>query len=200
MRHLMAEDCLELLKNDEKRKEIALRLLEYAHRLLERKHSWSPGVMLPGGIDPQDIVFEVFERVAAGTKKFNKKYGCEVQLKGMVRSVIGNLYKSKDAKLQTIDLPDEEQNPDVEKALTVDGGAFEGIEYTERFFEILETHPKVKKDSDFGLVIMAYVDGAPGAKEVAAATGIRVGRVYEYNRNLALILAEVGGKMKKENL
>ena len=47
---------------------------------------------------------------------------------------------------------------------------------------------------------MAYVDGAPGAKEVGAATGIPVGRVYEYNRNLALILAEVGEKMKKENL
>jgi hypothetical protein len=196
----MAEDCLELLKNDEKRKEIALRLLDYTHRLLERKHSWSPSVMLPGGIDPQDIIFEVFERIAAGTKKFNQKYGCEVQLKGMVRSVVSNLYKSKDAKLQSIDIPDEEKNLEIERALTVGEGGFEDIEHTERFFQILEAHPKVKKDSDLGLVIMAYVDGAPGSKEVAAATGIPVGRVYEYNRNLALILAEVGEKIKKENL
>jgi hypothetical protein len=199
----MAEDCLELLKNDAWRGEVALRLLDYAHRLLERKHGWSPSVMLPGGIDPQNIILEVFERVAAGTKKFNQKHGCEVQLKGMVRSVIYNLYKSKDATLQTIAITeDEEMNPEVEKALVVGGSAslYEGVEHTERFFEILENHPKVKKDPDFGIVIMAYVDGAPGSKEVAEATGIPVARVYEYNRYLTSILREVEEKMKKENI
>lgn len=199
----MAEDCLELLKNDTWRGEMALRLLDYTHRLLERKHGWSPSVMLPGGIDPQNIVFEVFERVAAGTKKFNQRYGCEVQLKGMVRSVVYNLFKSKDATLQTIAITeDEEKNPEVEKALIVGGSEseFAGVEYTERFFQILEEHPKVKKDSDLGLVIMAYVDGAAGSKEVAQVTGIPVKRVYEYNRNLALILHEVQDEIEKENV
>jgi hypothetical protein len=199
----MAEDCLELLKNDAWRGEMALRLLDYTHRLLERKHGWSPSVMLPGGKDPQNIVFEVFERVAAGTKKFNDRCGCEVQLKGMVRSVIYNLFKSKDATLQSIALTeDEERNPEVEKALTVGGSEseFEGVQYTERFFQILEDHPKVKKNSDLGLVIMAYVEGAAGSKEVAQMTGIPVKRVYEYNRNLTSILLEVEAKMKKENV
>jgi hypothetical protein len=199
----MAEDCLELLKDDAWRGEVALRLLDYAHRLLERRHGWSPSVMLPGGIDPQNIILEVFERVAAGTKKFNQRYGCEVQLKGMVRSVISNLYKSKDATLQTISFSDDEdKNPEVEKALTVGGAEsqFEGAQHTERFFQILDQHPKVKKDSDFGLVIMAYVEGAAGSKEVAEMTGIPVKRVYEYNRNLTSILREVEAKMKKESV
>jgi hypothetical protein len=199
----MAEDCLELLKDDAWRGEVALRLLDYAHRLLERRHGWSPSVMLPGGIDPQNIILEVFERVAAGTKKFNQRYGCEVQLKGMVRSVISNLYKSKDATLQTISFSDDEdKNPEVEKALTVGGAEsqFEGAQHTERFFQILDEHPKVKKDSDFGLVIMAYVEGAAGSKEVAEMTGIPVKRVYEYNRNLTSILREVEAKMKKESV
>ena len=33
-------------------------------------------------------------------------------------------------------------------------------------------------------------------KEVAEATGIPVARIYEYNRNLISILAEVKAKMK----
>jgi len=199
----MAENCLELLNNGAWREEIALRLLDYTHRLLERRHGWSPSVMLPGGIDPQNIVFEVFERVAAGTKKFNQRYGCEVQLKGMVRSVVYNLFKSKDATLQTIALTeDDEKNPEVEKALSVGGSEseFERVEHTDRFFQVLEEHPKVKKDSDLGLVIMAYVDGAAGSKEVAQMTGIPVKRIYEYNRNLTSILAEVEAKMKKEKI
>ena len=199
MRHLMAEDCLELLKNDEWRMEVAIRLFDYARKLLTLDHGWSPGVMLPGGIDPENIIFEVFNRIAAGKRKFNKRFSCEVQLKGMVASVISKLYELKDANLQTIDIPEEdEQYGAVEKALGVGGteSAYEGVEYTEQFFQILEEHPKVKKDSDLGLVIMAYVEGADGPKEVAEATGIPVGRIYEYNRNLLSILAEVKAKMK----
>lgn len=195
----MAEDCLELLKNDEWRMEVALRLFDYARKLLTLDHGWSPGVMLPGGIDPENIIFEVFERVAQGKRKFNKRFSCEVQLKGMVASIISKLYEKKDATLQTIDLPEEDENyVVVEKALGAGGreSAYEGVEYTERFFQILEEHPKVKKDSDLGLVIMAYVDGAAGPKEVAEVTRIPVARIYEYNRNLTSILAEVKAKMK----
>jgi hypothetical protein len=195
----MAEDCLELLKNDEWRMEVALRLFDYARKLLTLDHGWSPGVMLPGGIDPENIIFDVFDRVAAGKRKFNKRFTCEVQLKGMVASIISKLYELKDATLQTIDLPEEDDNyPVVEKALGIGGNesVYEGVEFTERFFQILEEHPKVKKDSDLGLVIMAYVEGAAGPKEVAEATGIPVARIYEYNRNLTSILAEVKSKMK----
>jgi len=195
----MAEDCLELLKNDEWRMEVALQLFDYARKLLALDHDWSPGKMLPGGIDPENIVFEMFNRVAAGKRKFNKRFPCDVQLKGMVASIISKLYEKTDATLQTIDLPEEDERYGaVEKALGVGGteSAYEGAEYTERFFQILEDHPKVKKDSDLGLVIMAYVEGAGGPKEVAEVTGIPVSRIYEYNRNLISILAEVKAKMK----
>jgi hypothetical protein len=195
----MAEDCLELLKNDEWRMEVALRLFDYSRKLLMLDHGWSPGEMLPGGIDPQNVVFEVFNRVATGKRKFNKRFSCEVQLKGMVASIISKLYEKKDATLQTIDLPEEDAHYGaVEKALGVGGteSAYEGVEYTERFFQILEEHSKVKKDSDLGIVIIAYVEGAGGPKEVAEVTGIPVARIYEYNRNLISILAEVKAKMK----
>lgn len=195
----MAEDCLELLKNDEWRMEVALRLFDYARKLLTLDHGWTPGVMLPGGIDPENIIFMVFDRVAAGKRKFNKRFSCEVQLKGMVASIISKLYEKKDATLQSIDIPEEEEHYGaVEKALGVGGteSAYEGVEYTDRFFQILEEHPKVKKDSDLGIVILAYVEGAGGPKEVAEATGISVARIYEYNRNLLSILGEVKAQMK----
>ena len=196
----MTEDCLELLKNDEWRMEVALRLFDYARKLLTLEHGWSPGVMLPGGIDPESIIFEVFERVALGKRKFNKRFSCEVQLKGMVASIISKLFELKDATLQTINLSEEDDNyPLVEKALGVGGteSVYEGLEQTERFFQILEEHPKVKNDSDLGIVILAYVEGAGSPKEVANSTGIPVARIYEYNRNLISILAEVKAKMKK---
>jgi hypothetical protein len=37
--------------------------------------------MLPGGKDPQDIVLEVFSRVASGRRKLNTRFSYEVQLK-----------------------------------------------------------------------------------------------------------------------
>jgi hypothetical protein len=155
--------------------------------------------MLPGGLDPEHIVFEVFNRVAAGRRRFNKRFSCEVQLKGMVASIISKLYEKKDATLQTIDLPEEDERyGTLEKALGVGGteAAYEGVEYTERFFQVLEEHPRVKKDSDLGLVILAYVEGAGCPKEVAEATGIPVTRIYEYNRSLHSILAEVKATMQ----
>jgi hypothetical protein len=112
---------------------------------------------------------------------------------------ISKLYEKKDATLQSIDIPEEDEHYGaVEKALGVGGteSAYEGVEYTERFFQILEEHPKVKRDSDLGIVIMAYVEGSGGPKEVAEVTGIPVSRIYEYNRSLLSILAEVKAKMK----
>lgn len=195
----MADEYVEYLKNDEQRMEMALRLLDYAQNLLARDRGWTPRTMLPGGIDPQDIVFEVFNRVARGTRKFNKTHSTEVQLKGMVRSLISALYKQKDATLKTINLPEDDPSyVEVEHALGVGGGdsPFEQQEYSKRFFELLEEHPKVKKNSDIGIVVMAYVDGAEGSAEVARETGIPVKQIYEINRSLLTILPEVQAKMK----
>jgi len=195
----MSDEYMEYLKNDESRMETALRLFDFARGLLERDHGWSPGVMLPGGIDPENIVFEVFNRVASGTRKLNTRFPYEVQLKGMVKSLISALYNNIDSKLETIDLPEDDLGyGQVEKALGVgdSDSPFEREEYSRRFFELLEAHPKVKKDPDLGIVILAYVDGASGSKEAARETGIPVERIYEYNRGLKSILSDVQAKMK----
>ena len=195
----MADEYVEYLKNDEERMEMALRLFHYARNLLARDHNWTPGKMLPGGVDPEDIVLEVFSRVVRGTRKFNKKATLEVQLMGMVSSLVSGLYKNKDAKLQTIDLSEDDPSyPKVEEALGVGGedSPFANEEYSRRFFEILEEHPRVKKDPDLGLLVLAYVDGAEGSAEAARDTGIPVKRIYEYNRSLISILGEVQAKMK----
>jgi hypothetical protein len=195
----MADEYVEYLKNDERRMAMALLLFDYARNLLARDHGWTPRTMLPGGIDPEDIVFEIFDRVARGKRKFNKAHSHEVQLKGMVRSLISKLYELKDAKLQTIDLPEDDASyPQVEKALGIGGpdSPFEREEYSKRFFELLEEHPKVKKNPDLGIVIMAYVDGASGSAEAARETGIPVKQIYEHNRSLLSILPEVQTKLK----
>lgn len=59
----------------------------------------------------------------------------------MVRSIISKLYKKTDAKLDTIDLEEDDiAYPEVEKALGVGGpnSPFESEEYSERFFELLD--------------------------------------------------------------
>jgi hypothetical protein len=117
----------------------------------------------------------------------------------MVRSLISALFKSTDNKLQTINLPEDDfAYPKVEQALAVGGtdSGFESEEYSKRFFELLEAHPKVKKDTDLGLVILAYVEGAGCPAEVAKETGISIERIYEYNRVLKPILCDVRSKMK----
>jgi hypothetical protein len=195
----MTDEGLEYLKNDESRMEVALRLFDYARALLEVKYGWERGQFLPGGIEPENIVFEVFKRVAAGKRKLNNRFSYEVQLKGMVRSIISKIYKKTDAKLETINL--EEEDPGyakVEEALGVGGtdSAFESEEYSRRFMALAEDHPKVKKDPDLGLIVLAYAVGAEGAAEASKETGIPVARVYEYNRSLKTILREVLAQMK----
>ena len=172
---------------------------EYAHRLLEQNYGWEQGDMLPGGKDPRQVVFEVFSRVAAGKRKLNTRYSYEVQLKGMVRSLISNLYRSTDAKLKDIHIDEDEPgSSEIKKALTHDPDSqFESDENSERFQALLEQHPKVRKDPDLWLVITAYMEGANDPAEAAEATGIPITRVYEYNRSLNKILHTVQTQMKE---
>ena len=194
----MVEEYLEYLKNDESRIEVALKLFDYARGLLEVCHGWRSGEMLPGGIDPEDLVLEVFRRVASGKRKLNNRYPYEVQLKGMVRSLISKLFHTTDAKLQTIDLTEDDAGYlEVENAIGVGGtdSPFESNDFSRQFMEQVESHPMVKRDPDFGLVIIAYAEGAEGAAEAAKETGIPVKRVYEYNRHLKGILRDIQAQM-----
>lgn len=173
---------------------MALKLFDYARAQL----NWQEHEMLPGGIDPQNVVFEVFRRVALGKRKLNDRFPVEVQLKGMVRSLISKLYEKSDAKLENIPIDEDEPGyGKVEKALGVGGtdSAFESLEYSERFVGLVENHPKVKADPDLGLVVLAYLDGAMVPREAAEQTGIPINRVYEYNRSLQKILREVKAQM-----
>lgn len=191
----MSGEYLEYLKNDESRQEVALRLFDYARELLY----WQEHQMLPGGIDPQDVVFEVIKRVASGKRKLNNRFPYEVQLKGMVRSIISKLYEKTDSKLENIPIDEDELGyARIEKALGVGGNesAFEAQEYSKRFVDLVENHPKVQNDPDLGLVILAYIDGASAAREAAEQSGIPIQRVYEYNRSLQKILKEVKAQMK----
>jgi hypothetical protein len=186
---------MEYLKNDERRQEVALRLFDYARELL----NWKEHQMLPGGIDPQDVVFEVIKRVASGKRKLNERFSYEVQLKGMVKSIMSKLFEKTDAQLDNIPVDEDELGyAKVEKALGVGGSnsAFESEEYSERFVKLVENHSKVQNDPDLGLVILAYIDGARAPREVANETGIPINRVYEYNRSLQKILNEVKAQMK----
>ena len=140
----MSDEYIEYLKNDERRQEVALRLFDYARELL----NWQEHQMLPGGIDPQDVVFEVIKRVASGKRKLNNRFPYEVQLKGMIKSIISKLFEKTDARLENIPVDEDELGyAKVEKALGVGGSnsAFESAEYSERFVKFVENHPKVQK-------------------------------------------------------
>jgi hypothetical protein len=191
----MSDECIEYLRNDETRLEVALKLFDYARGLLD----WEEEEMLPGGIDPQDVVLEVIERVASGKRKLNTKFTYEVQLKGMVKSLISKLYQKTDAKLKNIPIDEDEAGyAAIEKNLGVGGidSTFESQEFSKRFLSLVDAHPKVKNDPDLETVILAYLDEARVPREVAEQTGIPINRVYEYNRSLQKILSEVKAQMK----
>jgi len=193
--NIMSDEFVEYLKDDESRQEVVLRLFDYAKELLY----WEVGKMLPGGIDPQDVVIEVIKRVASGKRKLNNRFSYEVQLKGMVRSLISKLFESTDAKL--VNIPIDEDAPGyaaVEKDIGIGGttSPFESQEYSKRFLSLVEAHPKVKNNPELESVILAYIDGAKTPREVAEQTGVPKSRVYEYNRSLQKILKEVKAQMK----
>jgi hypothetical protein len=193
--NFMSDEFVDYLKDDERRLEVALRLFDYARELLH----WQEEKMLPGGVDPQDVVVEVIKRVVSGKRKLNNSFPYEVQLKGMVRSIISKLFETTDAKL--VNIPIDEDEPGyaaVEKDIGLGGitSPFESEEYSKRFLSLVEAHPKVKDNPELESVILAYIDGARTPREVVEQTGIPITRIYEYNRRLQKILKVVKAQMK----
>ncbi|MBI3408707.1 MAG: hypothetical protein HY040_10160 [Planctomycetes bacterium] len=191
----MVENHLESLKNDERRWEVALKLFDFTRNYLRVRRGWQEDMMLPGGQDPEGIVYGLIEKVLAGDRPLNDGEDLMFQLKGMIRSEVSNLFASSDAKGVSFK-PAGDEGPSHEP---VDGAAADEIvgsmDFCRRLFELLEQHPRVQADEDFGLVVLAYEEGADSSMAVAEKAGIKIERVYEYNRQLKTMYPAIKAKL-----
>lgn len=189
----MAEKYLELLKDEKTRFEIALLILDYTRRYLAVRHGWHDKSMLPGGQDPEGIVYTLFEKILLGRRPLSGAEDLVVQLKGMIKSEVSNLFSSSDGKCVSFE-PAGDEGPNHEPIAPSDDSV-QSNDACKRVFDLLEEHPSVKSDEDFGYVILAYQEGASSAKAVSEKTGIKVERVYEYNRKLKKIYPAIKAKL-----
>lgn len=196
----MAENQLESLQNDERRWEVALKLFDFTRNFLRVKRGWQEGMMLPGGQDPEAIVYGLIEKVLVGDRPLNDDEDLMVQLKGMIRSEVSNLFTSSDAKGVAFK-PAGDEGPSHEAVDRVAADEIVGsMDYCRRIFELLEQHPRVQADGDFGLVVLAYEEGADSPGAVAVKTGVKIERIYEYNRQLRTMYPAIKAKLDERPL
>jgi len=194
----MAGKHLESLKNDERRWKVALELLDFTRTYLGVRYGWHDGRMLPKGQDPIGIVLGLIDKLLNGEgRQLNDDEGLIIQLKGMIRSEVWNLLHCSDAKNVTFEVAgDEGPNHEPVGGLLADE-IVGSLDFCQRVFDLLEAHPAVKADEDFGFVLLAYQDGATSSKAVAEKTGIKIDRVYEYNRQLKKIYPSLKAKLNQ---
>src|SRR5436190_15528602 len=77
---------------------IGLQLLTFTLYWARTHYRWSPGKPLPNGQTPQDIVCDVYTAHVTGQRKINPDVPLLLQLKSAIRSVLWNLYTSKEAR------------------------------------------------------------------------------------------------------
>lgn len=194
----MAGKHLESLKNNERRWKVALELLDYTRNYLGVRYGWHDGSMLPKGQDPEEIVFGLIDRLFAGDgRHLNDDEDLIVQLKGMIQSEVWNLHHGSDAKAVSFEAAGDD-GPHHEPVCSSFADDIVGsMDFCQRLFRLLEEHPKVQADEDFGYVVLAYQDGADSAQAVAEKTGIKIERVYEYNRQLRKIYPSLKAKLNQ---
>jgi hypothetical protein len=196
MGEVMAGKHLESLQNNECRWKVALELLDFTRTYLGVRYGWHDKKMLPKGQDPEGIVLGLIEKLLSGEgRPLNDSVGLIFQLKGMIRSEVWNLLHCSDAKKVSFEAAGDD-GPNHEPVCDSFADEIVGsMDVCQRLFALLEEHPKVKADEDFGYVVLAYQDGADSAQAVAEKTGIRVERIYEYNRQLKKIYPSLKAKL-----
>lgn len=189
----MAPEHSETFSKPEKRHELVLRLLVFTRKYLRVHRGWNSDRMLPQGKDPQDIVTDLLEKIVAGDRALNAGDELLPQIMGMIKSEISNLFASSSAKqVSFVGATDKQSNHEPVTMATPAAAA-----EVNDLFDLLLAHPVVAADTDLGMVVLAYKEGADGPSAVAKAIGLDVKKVYECQRNLAKIYPSIKNALRK---
>ena len=138
--------------------ETTARLLRHAQNKIRRltwRGSW--GGVPPGGIQPDDIVHEVYEKVLAGTRKWEpaKQPDLFEYLRDQVDSEISNLVTSSD-------------NKRVRAEGNLRPGVLEKVD-EESPEEILLDKERKRESDEFVLGFMEFLEGQPELQQIVEA-------------------------------
>lgn len=174
---------------------LGLQLLTFTLYWARTHYRWSSGKPLPNGQTPEDLVCEVYSAFVTGQRKINPKVEILVQLKGAVRSVLWNLYTSKEAKTTA------PADPETLSAFMAEGNPADAVgddDYCAAFWQRLYEDNQVKRSADLTKFARAIENGAETIPELAAATGFSVAQAYELRRRLKAVAERVLAALNTE--
>lgn len=174
---------------------IGLQLLTFTLYWARTHYRWSSGKPLPNGQTPEDLVCEVYSAYVTGQRKVNPKVDVLVQLKGAIRSILWNLYTSKEARTTA------PADPDTLVAFIADGNPADAVgddDFCTTFWQRLYEDNQVKRSADLTKFAHAIETGAETIPEITAATGFTVAQAYELRRRLKAVAERVLAALNTE--
>lgn len=192
---------------------ISLRLVDYA-LFKVRRLKWRTGdrESLPEGKTAEDLACEAIEKVLSGDRRWDPDACPDLveYLKGVVDSLVSHLVISEEHR-RVRRMPQTEEGQEVEELLKLanPGAATAkhlvtaqidpetqtiGKMEAERF--VGEIFEEIAEDKELELVMDALLRGNVKAREIAAETGIDVGRVYKLREKLDRLVRRVEKRLQ----
>ena len=174
---------------------IGLQLLTFTLYWARTHYRWSSGRPLPNGQTPEDLVCDVYSAYVTGQRKINPGVDILVQLKGAIRSVLWNLYTSKEARTTA------PADPETLVAFMAEGNPADAVgddDYCASFWLRLYEDNQVKRSADLTKFARAIETGAETIPEITAATGFTVAQAYELRRRLKAVAERVLAALNTE--
>ncbi|GAB1488623.1 hypothetical protein MASR2M8_10690 [Opitutaceae bacterium] len=174
---------------------IGLQLLTFTLYWARTHYRWSSGKPLPNGQTPEDLVCDVYSAYVTGQRKINPSVDILVQLKGAIRSVLWNLYTSKEARTTA------PTDPEKLVAFMADGNPADEVgddDYCATFWQRLYEDNQVKRSADLTKFARAIEAGAETIPELTTATGFTVAQAYELRRRLKAVAERVLAALNTE--
>ena len=192
----MDRDQLEYIK--ENHELLGLEVLAFTRRWAFVKYGWaSDDAVLGQGLE--DVVMGVFQDYFMGTRHIKPGVDIVLQLKNAARSELWSLVKRKGAGAIPIAEEGDEGDPPSTYANKAPGPDEQACSVDEcaALLRLLWEHSKIKMNDELATYVLAIEEGATTPAEIAEASQLPIGRVYEARRSLIGIYPEIRKKLNK---
>ena len=176
--------------------EIAAKLANFTRRVAFSLYGWKDGELLPKGLSPEDVVYEVISEFWKNPARFQASCSLTTQLCGVVKQKLWNISQSKESKttqreneLEVVAGENRQQGPD---RICQIRDSFNGA------INRIGNHPKVKGKEDHELVVTALSCGVLDPDEIERETGLSRIRIYQVQRELREIYPDIKRDLEKD--
>lgn len=168
--------------------DIASKVLAAA-RVFAVRYGWNSDSVLPKGMSLKDLVLEAIAEIWEQSDRRSPKISVVAQLKGIVRSKLWNLSQCADERVARSGFDDHPDKPSAPEAKTDLRDEFE------RAIELLMAHPKVSKNPDLEMLVVALSAGITDVPELALECGLPASRIYQLQRELRAIYPSIARQL-----